>query len=511
MIRTIFDRRLALRGIACLFALPLLAAAAPAGAQTDASAKNAIVVVHSNEPRSLDPIIDIVKSSLTITNNVVETLVGIDGDFLPVPGLAASWERVDPTTWEFTLRKDVKFHNGESFDAAAAAASILATRDTPGVLQGFFKPIIKDASAKSPDVLVVTTNGPFGGMPEMMTFQYVLPASYYSADPKLFGREPVGTGPFKFEGWEPGKSVSLVRNDDYWGNKPKLDGLLFRFIPDPQTQLALLASGEVDFVEGFPADLLPSVEGKPGINVVRVNDLRKAFLEVNTKVKPFDDVRVREALASAVDRDAIVAAIYKGHARATTAILNSNFLSAAEFPDVFKYDPEKSRQILKEVGPIEPIELYGSVGRFPNDKLVGEAIAGMLRNAGFEVKTQLMETGAFFTLLQSQNMPGAHILTAAPLYPHEDFLMRTQFTTTGLYHYCGTAELDGKIEAAKQIDQREERIATYQGIATFIATENRCQVPIFDLVQLYGVSDRVEGLKLYPHGFISYIDVSVKQ
>jgi len=505
-------RRLIARGLPAIVALLLMVTALPSTAQTPAAVdQNSLVILHSNEPRSFNPIVDIVKSSLTITNNVVEPLVGIDDKFEPVPGLATSWQRVAPTTWEFTLRKGVKFHNGEPFDAAAAAASIITTRDMPGVLQGFFKPVIKDATAKSPDVLVVTTTVPSGVVPAMMTFQYVLPPKYFSEDPKRFGTAPIGTGPFKFQTWEPGKSVRLVRNDDYWGTKPKLDSLVFRFVPDPQTQISLLTSGDADFVEGFPPELLGNVEGKPGVHAVRVNDLRKAFVEVNTHVKPFSDPQVREALASAIDRDAIVKAIFRGDALATTAILNSNFPSATEFPAVFKYDPEKSKAILKKVGQIDPVELYGPVGRYPNDKLVAEAIAGMLTKAGFEVKTHFMETGAFFTLLTSQNMPGAHFLTLAPLYPHEDFVMRTQFATNGLYRYCGTNELDAKIDAAMSVADDNERTQAYKQLATFIATENRCWVPIYDFVQLYGVADRVQGLKLVPHGFISYVDVTVKR
>jgi peptide/nickel transport system substrate-binding protein len=492
--------------------VPLLGIALPAYGQTRAAAeRNSIVILHSNEPRSFNPIVDIVKTSLTITNNVVETLVTFDENFKPSPGLATSWQRINPTTWEFTLRKGVQFHNGEPFDAAAAAASIIATRDTAGALKGFFQPVIKDATAKSPDVLVVTTTQPSGVVPAMMTFQYVLPPKYFSADPKRFGTEPVGTGPFKFDKWEPGKSVRLVRNDSYWGTKPKLDSLMFRFVPDPQTQISLLTSGDADFVESFPPELLPNVQGKPGVHVVRVNDLRKAFLEVNTRVKPFSDPQVREALSSAIDRDAIVKAIFRGEARATMAILNSNFPSATEFPAVYKYDPEKSKAILKKLGKIDAVELYGPVGRYPNDKLVGEAIAGMLTKAGFEVKTNFMETGAYFTLLQSQNMPGAHFLTLAPLYPHEDFVMRTQFTTDGLYRYCGTKDLDTMIDQAMGVADDTARAEAYKRIATFIATDNRCWVPIYDFVQLYGVADRVQGLKLYPHGFISYIDVTVKQ
>jgi len=505
-------RRLIACGLASALALPLLGTALPSAAQTRAAAdKNSIIVLHSNEPRSFNPIVDIVKTSLTITNNVVETLVGIDEKFAPVPGLATSWQRVNPTTWEFTLRKGVQFHNGEPFDAAAAAASVLATRDTAGALQGFFRPVIKDATAKSPDVLVITTTRPSGVVPAMMTFQYMLPPKYYSADPKKFGTDPVGTGPFKFDKWEPGKTVRLVRNDGYWGTKAKLDGILFRFVPDAQTQISLLVSGEVDFVEGFPPELLPNVQGKPGVRVVRVNDLRKAFIEVNTRVKPFSDPKVREALASAIDRDAIVKAIFRGEAKATTAIMNSNFPSAAEMPAVFKYDPEKSKTILKTLGKIDPVELYSPVGRYPNDKLVTEAIAGMLTKAGFEVKTNFLETGAYFTLLQSQNMPGAHFLTLAPLYPHEDFVMRTQFTTDGLYRYCGSKELDANIDEAMGVADDKARTEAYKKIVTFLATENRCWVPIYDFVQLYGVSDRVQGLKLYPHGFISYIDVTMKQ
>jgi peptide/nickel transport system substrate-binding protein len=503
------------RIIACRLSAPaalLLLTTLPSAAQTPSAVdRNSIVILHSNEPRSFNPIVDIVKTSLTITNNVIEPLVGIGEKFEPVPALATSWQQVDPTTWEFTLRKGVQFHNGEPFDAAAAAAAIIAARDTPGVLQGFFKPVIKDATAKSPDVLVVTTTVPSGVVPAMMTFQYVLPPKYFATDPKRFGTAPIGTGPFAFEKWESGKSVRLVRNDDYWGTKPKLDSLVFRFVPDPQTQISLLTSGDADFVESFPPELLPNVAGRSGVHVVRVDDLRKAFLEVNTHVKPFSDPQVREALASAIDREAIVKAIFRGDAHATTAILNSNFPSATEFPAVYKYDPQKSKAILKKVGDIVPVELYGPVGRYPNDKLVGEAIAGMLTKAGFQVTTHFMETGAFFTLLGSQNMPGAHFLTLAPLYPHEDFVMRTQFTTDGLYRYCGTKDLDVKIDAAMGLADDSERTETYKQIATFIATENRCWVPIYDFVQLYGVADRVQGLKLYPHGFISYLDVTVNK
>jgi peptide/nickel transport system substrate-binding protein len=447
-----------------------------------------------------------VKTSLMMSSTVIEPLLNTNERFQPVPGLAEKWEQVDDLTWRFHLRQGVKFQDGEPFDADAVVFSVKTVRDTPGTLTGYFK-VIADVKAVSPEIVEIRTTVPTSIIPALMTFQWILPPHYYESVGKdEFGRKPVGTGPYKFDHWTPGQEVSVVRADSYWGSPAQLGRITWKWAGEPQSRVNLLKTGAADLILDLPPQLVASVDGQKGLRVESVRTTRTAYLEMNMQTPPFSDIRARKAVWMAIDRKPLVDDIWESRASATTSIQPYVFASSAlsKTPGL-PYDPDKSRQLLSEMGSLGPINLHYPKGRYPLGDEVVQAIAGMLTSVGFTIQLDPMETGAFFNLKLSNKMDGLMWATNAPLYPHEDQLMKAHFRS-GLaqFQYCHDAKLDAMIDKALSIGDDAERNKAYSQINDYVVSQLVCWMPLYDQTAFYGVSDHLKGLVFRPDELVGF-------
>lgn len=276
-----------------------------------------------------------------------------------IPALAESWEpNADGTVWTFKLRKGVTFHDGTDVNADAVIFNFdrYMNKSFPyyypelNAQAGLNIGGIKSYRKVDDTTIEVTTNGPWSYLPSDLAVVFLgSPAAITKLGNDGFGKAPVGTGPFKFVSFERGQKLELARNETYWAGAPKLEKLILRPIPDPTARVAALRSGEVNWIEVPPPDDTPALKSEGFQVLTNAYDHIWPWVFDTTK-PPFNNVKVRQALNYAIDRDSLVKNILKDTAEpALQAAPHANFAYRKE-NDLYSYDPVKAKQLLTEAG-----------------------------------------------------------------------------------------------------------------------------------------------------------------
>lgn len=454
-----------------------------------------ITVVQGPEPVSLDPTIDINKTSINIQYTMFDPLVNNTPDNEIIPWLATSWEPVEPTRWRFNLRQGVTFHNGEPFNAESVVFSINAYQTSQGEGSKLFTSI---AGAEVVDEYTVDilTEQPNPIIPRTMAFLMVLPPQDYAEKgPEQFTLAPVGTGPFSFDEWQTGVQIKVSANPGYWRGAPRLDEVIFKPAPEASTRAALLETGEADIIANVPPELADQIATKPGLRVAQTPSLRMIFVEFNPFEPPFDDVRVRQAFNHAVDKESLINDVLGGYATRITGVILPGWLGYN--PDAltsYEYDPDKARQLLAEAGYADGLEVdfWFPIGRYLKDKEVAEAIAGQLQDVGVTLKMEGSDIGTLVQRIHTQTLSGLHFFSMAPLIMDPDYLYRTHFYSEGLNQYGWTERTDADIEAAVSTVDEAERDRIYSELDQYLTNEHVPWIYMYQQNLIYGVNDNLE-------------------
>lgn len=353
----------------------------------NASAKDTLTVGEVLEPPGLDPTAGAASAIRRVTySNIFEGLVRINAQGDVVPGLAESWTTSpDELTYTFKLRPNVKFHDGTPFDCSVVKFSYdrATAPDSTNAQKGLFEPIAK-TECPDPATAVVTLKRPTSTFLFGMGWgDAVMVAPATAATNKT---KPIGTGAFRFKRWVQGDRVEIERNPDYWGTPAKLASVTFRFISDPSAAAAAVLAGDIDAFPEFPApELLERFRSDNRLNVEVGTTAGKVVFALNNLRKPFDDVKVRRALAHAIDRKALVDAVSSGYG----ALIGSHYTSVdpgyVDLNGAYPYDVEKAKKLLAEAG-IKPGTVFTMTLPPPAySRRGGEIIAGMLSQVGLQV------------------------------------------------------------------------------------------------------------------------------
>lgn len=369
--------------------LPASAAAAP----------KTLIIGLSNEPGDLDPHYAAHASAFAVAEALFDSLVIADYDGRIVPLLAESWTVLDETTIEFVLRRDVVFHNGEPFDARSVKFSLERAKDPAKqtALQAAFASV-REVEIVDDYTVRIRLHEPDSSLLWNLTRLAMVPPEYIERVGDVeFGRRPVGTGPFRFVEWVRDSHVLLEANPDYFPGglkgKPQVDRVLFRVVPERATRLAELRTGGLHLIERLSPDAVPLAE-RAGLHVVPADSGR--FYVVWFRIRedsPLADRRVRLALNYAINREAIVQAVFGGYASPlATPFTPSTF---GWRPDLapYPYDPAKARQLLAEAGYGNGLTLTLDVTTGSAE--IGQLIAGQLAEVGVQVVLRPLEVSLF--------------------------------------------------------------------------------------------------------------------
>ncbi|EFI61419.1 ABC transporter substrate-binding protein [Comamonas thiooxydans] len=368
--------------------LPLFAAW-PAMAQAK---KDSVTLAMTLEPPGLDPTAGAASSiAEVVLYNVFETLTKINSDGSVSPLLAESWEvSSDLKTYTFRLRKDVKFQNGEPFNAAAVKFSFdraAADKSTNKDKRTFANLSTKVADEHT----VVLTNQEIDPDFLFMMGQ----ATSIVVEPKSAttnASKPVGTGPYKLAAWAKGASVTLTAWPGYRSAQSiRIKRAVFRFIPDPAAQVAALLAGDVDAFPRVSPRSVPQFKANARFQVVVSNSRAKTILAINNARKPLSDIRVRRAIAAAIDRKAVIAGAADGYGVPIGSYYVPTAFGYVDTTGVNPFDLEKAKALMAEAGVKTPLTLTMTLPPAPYARQGGELIAAQLAKIGIQLKLQNVE------------------------------------------------------------------------------------------------------------------------
>ncbi len=486
-----------------------------------------LVVGQIAEPKSLDPATVTAVNDFRILMNIYDGLVRYkDGTLEVEPSLAESWTISDDgLTYTFNLRGGVSFHDGSAHDADAVVFNFDRMldethphHDTGPFPLSFFFSAIEDVEAIDASTVKFTLNEPYA--PFLSNLAYptglISSPSGIKQHGKDFGRNPSGTGPFKFAEWASNAKVVVTRNDDYWGGAPSLEAVVFRPITDGNTRVAEMLSGGIDLMVEIPPDSVSQFDGN-GYMLHEQAGPHVWFLILNAKEGPFADKRVRQAVNYAIDKKSLVENVLQGTAAIAAGPTPPAFAWAYnEALQPYPHDPEKAKALISDAGH-DGAELTFYVTEGGSGMLdpvpMGAAIQADLAKVGLKVKIETYEWNTFLGKVNPGLEGKADMAEMAWMTNDPDTLPYLALRTGAWPEqkgfnsgYYSNPEVDELLEAARKSTDQAERAELYKKMQV-IVQDDAPWAFIANWKQNASTSDRVSNFKLQPSFFLLLKDV----
>ncbi|AKJ32030.1 ABC transporter substrate-binding protein [Caldimonas brevitalea] len=468
-------------------ALAVLAACGGAGAQPG---KTSAVLAITLEPPGLDPTTGAAAAIGEVVHyNVLEGLTKIQPDGSVTPLLAESWHvEPDGKSYTFKLRRGVKFHDGEAFDASDVKFSFeraKAEGSTNKAKKAVFDNIAR-VDTPDPHTVILTLNQPDGTMLFRLGENTAVILDPKSAP--TTATRPIGTGPFKFDSWAKGSAVMLSAWSGFRAPQSvKLKKVQFRFINDGAAQVAALMAGDVDAIPRFQAfESVEQFRRDPRFNVTVGGSNGKTIVSINHRRKPFNDVRVRRAMSHAIDRKAIIEGAMNGYGRPIGSHMVPSDLGYLDLTGVYPHNPEKARALLKEAGVSTPLNVTLTLPPPQYARRSGEVVAAQLAKVGIHAKIENVEWAQWLSGAFKGNFDLTIISHVEPL----DIMIYTNPQYYFGYDSPGFRKLMEQYNASINPKQRLQLIGDAQ---RFLA-EDAANLFMFELPQIVVSQKRLKGL-----------------
>jgi peptide/nickel transport system substrate-binding protein len=460
---------------------------------------------------TLDPqfVTDVPTSRVVM--QIHETLVKYDLDMNIVPCLAESWTTsADRLTWTFKLRKGIKFHDGTPFNAEAVKYNFDRIVD-PAIASPRKSTVVMVQNVKIVDeyTVSITTKQPFAPLLAQLTSYNISIMSPTAAKKweKKYGQNASGTGPFKLESWTPGEKIVLARNENYWGSKTYLDKVVIRVVPEDSTRVMLLLSGEADVISSVPPVLTEKLKQSKDVKILRKLGFRTIYIGLNNKMKPFTDVRVRKAVAHAINPEAIVDGILNGMATIGGSFESPVIPGAIQGLKPYPYDPARAKKLLAEAGYPNGLTttFYTPTGRYLMDRQVSEAVQAQLKEVGINAEIKAPDFGAFIALLDKGTEAPMFLLGKGSPTGDLDLTLNLTIKTGGLMNQFqySNSKIDGMIVEQEGIIDVKKRYQVLYDIQKIVYDECPAVVLFYE-DQIFGTRANVNGVGLYPHEFVEF-------
>lgn len=452
-------------------------------------AKTDITVALQLEPPHLDPTSAAAGAiDSVLYSNVFEGLTRFMGDGSIVPGLAASWEISDDgLTYTFSLRSGVTFHDGTIMDAEDVKFSLdrILAEDSANAQKALFS-AISNVEVVDPRTVRLTLSEPNGNMLFNLAWGDAVIVAPESIE--TIKQTPIGTGPFKFDLWNQGDRIEMSRYDNYWGDAPALEKATFKFISDPTAAFAAVMAEDVDMFSGFPApENLPQFEADPRFQVLVGSTEGETILSTNNKQAPFDDVRVRQALAHAIDRQAIIDGAMFGYGTPIGTHFAPHNPAYVDLKDGSAFDPDKARALLTEAGLPDGFETTLHLPPPSYARRGGEIIAAQLAEVGIKAEIINVEWAQWLeTVFRGKNFGLSIVSHTEPMdigiYANPDYYFQ--------YDNPAFQELITTLNSTTDPDAR----AALMGDAQKIIAADAVNGYLFQLAQLSVAKAELQGL-----------------
>lgn len=352
----------ALLALTCWFGL--MAGAICCSSSYAVNNNNQLVVGVPDPIHTLDPAAYRLRTLQIIAKNMFDSLTTRDADMKVVPQLAESWRAIDDNTWEFKLRKGVTFHNNDPFSAADVKFSLERILKEGG-MDGVTSPRrsllgpVSEVRVVDRHTVLITTEKSWPILPLMLSLQEIVPQKYISdVGSEAFGSHPIGTGPFKFVRLDKQQRITMERFENYYGGSPAippvqkapLESLVFHYSPLGSENIRMLKKGDSHIISRVNPLSIPILDADPNLDVIAAPATRSHFAEINCTKPPFDDLRIRRAFNHSVDFDNIISKLLHGSGIRLSTVLLPQAVGYNKTIKPYRYDPELSKQLLKDAG-----------------------------------------------------------------------------------------------------------------------------------------------------------------
>lgn len=467
------------------------------------------------------PILDPLMYGTPPTNFIQELLFSSltrmetkDGTAKLVPGMATSWEQVNPTTWEFQVREGVTFPNGEKLDANAMAFSLNYLRDPENAkANAAHVKTVSGAKATSSTTLVVTTAEPDPLLPNRMVAVYGLPPQDVTDRGAEFFANPIGTGPFEVVNFQPEQLLELQRNENSAYGPPNLERLVLQALPDAGARIAALKAGDVDAINRLTTEQVKSV-ASAGFTVAYQIENGTYIVTAIQSDGPLSDVRVRQAISMAIDREALNESLLDGLGQPASQFVKPGAIGYCPALKTVKYDPDGAKKLLAEAGYADGFstKLQASNGYLVNDTTLAEAMQAMLADVGIDATLEIQEFGSFLDSYFDPNQrPGLyawrngnqHFLDAESAMTNLSGLNATHKTI------FSNSEFDQTLLAVRSeldADKRQKQLCTLAGILR----DEAPVIPVLHLPDVWALSDEIVNFPINGSGVPDFADVGFK-
>lgn len=462
---------------------------------------------------NLDPALNSNFEANAAQSYFLDTLVSVGTEGQIQPSLATEWEQIDDTTLVLTLVEGVSFSNGEPMDAHAAKFTLDRIAD-PEIGSQWAGPLsaIESVEASGDLELTINTSEPFPELLRQLSVVFVVPPGYIEeVGDSTFAQAPIGTGPFVVTEFAPGEGMTLERNPTYWGEPAVLDAVQIRVIPEQSARIAALETGEVDIIFPITPDQVERVSSIDGINVTNVALGATHVLNIRQSgSEPLQDVRVRQAINFAIDKEALFQSLMGG----LGSISDGQLAGPETFgynPDLepYPYDPERARQLLTEAGYPDgfDVEFEAASGR-RNDVQVGEAIAEQLRAVDIRTEFSTVEGAEFSASFHANTIAPLHMWgwnTAPTLSVIQPYSF---YRSTASQQLAANEEFDLLFDDQGSETDPAARDEIVADIATLFHEEAMTGF-LWQLSFSVAASDRVEGLTVGPDTRLNIRELTV--
>ncbi len=463
---------------------------APAPTVAPVAARDSVISVMSgglSPMNSLDTTISALR--FTVHANVYDPVARYNAQTRDFdPKLALSWERVNDRTIRFKLRPNVKFHNGSPFSADDLKFHIDRIKDPDvGSPANFWYQPVEEVRVVD-DLTADFVGEPYGMLNVANILTSVDKETFDQIGADGYAQQGIGTGPFKVVQWEIDDFIDLEANPDYWDGAPQINKLKFHWISEAATKVAMLYAGEADHIDLVPPHLAAQIDKQPQLDIREAGSQRAIFLTVNTFEKPFDDVRVRQAMAYAINLEEIVDALYAGKAEplATTGANTIEYFNDGIKP--YPYDPDKAKELLDAAGYPDGFEtsLDSPSGWFFLDKETGQVVVEQLGKVGIKAEFWSAEIGTFWDKWVNKGSALAY-MACGNVRGDMPFCYRLHYHSQARGIYYNSPEVEALIDGVYSASDPAEQKRLAFELQQFVH-DNVPYIPLYQANQIFGVN-----------------------
>jgi peptide/nickel transport system substrate-binding protein len=465
----------------------------PAVAQTG---KEALTIDVPSDAATLDPHLQWDTDSYGVYRNIFDNLLTRDAAGKIVPQIATAWRFVDDTHAEFDIRPDVKFQDGTPLSAGDVVFSVKRITNPAfksAQLSQFDQ--IADAEALGPAKVRLTMKKPYPVLFAQLVKLSIVPKAYVErVGDQEFNLKPLGSGPYKLHEWRKGVQVSLDANESYWRGKPPFKTVIFRAVADVSTRVADLKTGRADLVRLLPPDEAIALKSNARVAVLTVPTERVGYLSINAQAGPTTDVRVRRAIAHAIDKQGLIDALLQGFGKPVNSIGTDPVFGY--FPDIagYEYDPTKARALIKDAGAEGAAITLLTSPAF--DRRVVEALQQMINDIKLKVEVVTVDQATF--LRRRQGTPadagGLAFGTWSCACQDADGVIFPLFRSGSSWSKYSNPVYDAAVDAARGTLDEAIRLAEYRKAYEIL----REDVPGLALYQMFASYGARKELKWQP-------------